>query len=670
MPIAPLRSKVVGKGAPNRDESWALTEERDEDPASALLSSRSFYFAERHETIDLEVIDGVDLERIERDVDIEALQRHLEMLTYGDLSKAGTGDATFLKIFRLSQLMVEYLLNVQDILAEGLEQVSTSCKEAKRHRDKYREKTRVQDEKIKALRSQLKARRQTAQAYSGLVLREANAPPRHWRDDPPAPRRSYDDDAPAPRRARTPDDYEQRNESGEMTVYVSAADGTTARHTVGEVSTARELRSKLGAPGRLVFRGNELTPDVVLADAGVRHGDTILIVHREGVDRDARDQRHDLDQRIATLESSIKGEMAVQVQTQLAALRGSLDPFGAPSASATWAAGSVQPAPGCLAGALEDDDGDDDAFASVPRSTVASGPPRTPHAAEAPADVTQLRAMEERLKAQMDALEEKMLGLARQPREPTPAQPREPTPAEDPTPRKPATPPPRDPTPQPTPQPRPETSWTLRCAVGFGEAGDDVDGSDGSVDAVVNAGDAVLDVRAAIAEKLDVEVDRVVLTVGGRDAADVEALRGADVLCRVLRGRLVADDQVRALADLRAVLGAAAGDAVPPGCATAAAGLEDALAARQAAWRDLPPSLGAASALSQAEVSKIEVRLQALHNLVESVDKCPGFDDDMVARLQGALATVCDGLPPAVAEAIARIKDHVEERAMLLAARG
>ncbi|KAH8092766.1 zinc finger protein [Aureococcus anophagefferens] len=616
MPIAPLRSKVVGKGAPNRDESWALTEERDEDPASALLSSRSFYFAERHETIDLEVIDGVDLERIERDVDIEALQRHLEMLTYGDLSKAGTGDATFLKIFRLSQLMVEYLLNVQDILAEGLEQVSTSCKEAKRHRDKYREKTRVQDEKIKALRSQLKARRQTAQAYSGLVLREANAPPRHWRDDPPAPRRSYDDDAPAPRRARTPDDYEQRNESGEMTVYVSAADGTTARHTVGEVSTARELRSKLGAPGRLVFRGNELTPDVVLADAGVRHGDTILIVHREGVDRDARDQRHDLDQRIATLESSIKGEMA------------------------------VQPAPGCLAGALEDDDGDDDAFASVPRSTVASGPPRTPHAAEAPADVTQLRAMEERLKAQMDALEEKMLGLARQPREPTPAQPREPTPAEDPTPRKPATPPPRDPTPQPTPQPRPETSWTLRCAVGFGEAGDDVDGSDGSVDAVVNAGDAVLDVRAAIAEKLDVEVDRVVLTVGGRDAADV-----------------------RALADLRAVLGAAAGDAVPPGCATAAAGLEDALAARQAAWRDLP-SLGAASALSQAEVSKIEVRLQALHNLVESVDKCPGFDDDMVARLQGALATVCDGVPPAVAEAIARIKDHVEERAMLLAARG
>ena len=30
------------------------------------------------------------------------------------------------------------------------------------------------------------------------------------------------------------------------------------------------IRRPLGAPGRLVFRGNELTPDVVLADAGVR----------------------------------------------------------------------------------------------------------------------------------------------------------------------------------------------------------------------------------------------------------------------------------------------------------------------------------------------------------------------------------------------------------------
>ena len=95
---------------------------------------------------------------------------------YGDLSKAGTGDATFLKIFRLSQLMIEYLLNVQDILAEGLEQVSTSCKEAKRHRDKYREKTRVQDEKIKALRSQLKARRQTALRR----LRSYHGPPIRW----------------------------------------------------------------------------------------------------------------------------------------------------------------------------------------------------------------------------------------------------------------------------------------------------------------------------------------------------------------------------------------------------------------------------------------------------------------------------------------------------------
>ena len=156
---------------------------------------------------------------------------------------------------------------------------------------------------------------------------------------------------------------------------------------------------------------------------------------------------------------------------------------------------------------------------------------------------------------------------------------------------------------------------------------------------------------------------------GGRDAATVADLRGAAVVCHVVRGRLVTDEQVDALAHLRTVLGAAAGPLVPAGATQTAEALEGALARRQADWRDLPRALGAASPLDQAEVSKIEIRLQALHNLVESVDKCPGFDADMVARLQDALRTVCDGLPPSVADAIARIKDHVDERASLLASR-
>lgn len=55
-------------------------------------------------------------------VDIGALQEHLEVLTYGDMSKSlakplglAPNDAAYLKLFRLAQLTIEYLLNVQDV---------------------------------------------------------------------------------------------------------------------------------------------------------------------------------------------------------------------------------------------------------------------------------------------------------------------------------------------------------------------------------------------------------------------------------------------------------------------------------------------------------------------------------------------------------------------------
>ena len=121
MPLEPLRSKVVGAGAPNKDATWLPA---PSSTAGDLLSTKNFYFADRSTPLDLEAIRDIDLERIERDVDIEALQRHLEPLVFGRLPEvldAGEGHAAFRKLFRLSQLTLEYLLNVQDVLAEGLD---------------------------------------------------------------------------------------------------------------------------------------------------------------------------------------------------------------------------------------------------------------------------------------------------------------------------------------------------------------------------------------------------------------------------------------------------------------------------------------------------------------------------------------------------------------------
>ena len=108
MPLEPLRSKVVGAGAPNKDATWLPAPSQ----AADLLSTKNFYFADRSTTLDLEAIRDIDLERIEKDVNIEALQRHLEPLVFGRLPEvldAGEGHAAFRKLFRLSPVSYTHL---------------------------------------------------------------------------------------------------------------------------------------------------------------------------------------------------------------------------------------------------------------------------------------------------------------------------------------------------------------------------------------------------------------------------------------------------------------------------------------------------------------------------------------------------------------------------------
>ena len=65
-------------------------------------------------------INPVHLLRMQiRDTDIDALERLAGMLTWSDLEAEDTrhlSESNFTKIFRLAQLLLEYLLYVQDSL--------------------------------------------------------------------------------------------------------------------------------------------------------------------------------------------------------------------------------------------------------------------------------------------------------------------------------------------------------------------------------------------------------------------------------------------------------------------------------------------------------------------------------------------------------------------------
>lgn len=87
----------------------------------------TFSFRPRRGTLDLRILNRLDVDRIAACVDIDALQRHVENLAFACLTEedlAAHSDQAVIKGFRLAQLTIEYLLNVQDCLAYQLDRMA------------------------------------------------------------------------------------------------------------------------------------------------------------------------------------------------------------------------------------------------------------------------------------------------------------------------------------------------------------------------------------------------------------------------------------------------------------------------------------------------------------------------------------------------------------------
>ena len=83
---------------------------------AATFAQNAFFFQQRRGKLDMRSLARVDVERVIEEVDVGTLQMHLENLTFSDLcteDMVAYTDEHFLKLFRLSQLTIEYLLNVQ-----------------------------------------------------------------------------------------------------------------------------------------------------------------------------------------------------------------------------------------------------------------------------------------------------------------------------------------------------------------------------------------------------------------------------------------------------------------------------------------------------------------------------------------------------------------------------
>ncbi len=105
------------------------------EPYSALSSTpawnpahllQPFRFRSRTEPIDWRRLSSLDVERVERDMDVDVLQNFITTVTFCAVEGErcpncrGTADPSLIKLLRMSQLSTEYLLHCQDLLSSQL----------------------------------------------------------------------------------------------------------------------------------------------------------------------------------------------------------------------------------------------------------------------------------------------------------------------------------------------------------------------------------------------------------------------------------------------------------------------------------------------------------------------------------------------------------------------
>jgi zinc finger protein DZIP1 len=117
-----LRSKVTS--APDHKDALA-----------GMYGPNGFFFQQRRGHLNLRSLASIDLEKLVREVDVDLLQLHIENLTFCNLKEEDLKymtDPQVVKLFKISQLIIEYLLYSQDSLVTNLNELSRKYSAKKR----------------------------------------------------------------------------------------------------------------------------------------------------------------------------------------------------------------------------------------------------------------------------------------------------------------------------------------------------------------------------------------------------------------------------------------------------------------------------------------------------------------------------------------------------------
>lgn len=144
-------------------------------PSSGASGVLPFKFRPRRESVDWRRINALDVDLVVSQLDVDALQEHIGTVTFCGLDGErcqrcqSPVDPALIKLFRLAQLTVEWLLHCQEFLTLSVRTAEERLTAADREREQLLAQQRKQEEKVKALTAELKQRKKVIRTQQSML---------------------------------------------------------------------------------------------------------------------------------------------------------------------------------------------------------------------------------------------------------------------------------------------------------------------------------------------------------------------------------------------------------------------------------------------------------------------------------------------------------------------
>lgn len=138
-------------------------------------SGGAFQFRPRRESVDWRRINAVDVDLVVSRLDVDALQEHVSTVTFCGLDGErcqrcqSPVDPALIKLFRLAQLTVEWLLHCQEYLTLNLRAAEERLAAAGREREELLAQQKKREEEVKDLTGELKQRKKIIRTQQTLL---------------------------------------------------------------------------------------------------------------------------------------------------------------------------------------------------------------------------------------------------------------------------------------------------------------------------------------------------------------------------------------------------------------------------------------------------------------------------------------------------------------------